>query len=77
MESLYAETGSLLTCPPKSVLNFKKLDGQITENLNFILTKQSALFVYKRLRSTLFCYDSNFKSAEGVCKLDSWEGVGK
>ena len=35
MESLYAKTGSLLTCPPKSVLNFKKLDGQIIDNLNF------------------------------------------
>ena len=38
------------------------------------LTKQSAHFVFE---INLFCYDSDVKSAAGVCQPDSQEGMSK
>ena len=37
-------------------------------------TKKSAFFVNIKLISTLFCYDSKLKSAEGVCKFAPMRG---
>ena len=34
-----------------------------------LFNKAVGCFVYKKLRSTLFCYDSNLKSAEGCVSL--------